>query len=125
MMVKEIARFLVSGVFNTILSYLMYLALNAFLGYVAAYTLAFILSTFTSYFLHSVFVFDEKLTIMKSAKYQVMSVLMYFISTLTLFVLVEQFGVNDNLAPVLVLPIVVPISFLLGRYIIKFQPTNE
>jgi putative flippase GtrA len=119
MIVKELARFLVSGVFNTVLSYLIYLALNTFLIYVVAYTLAFIISAFTSYFLHSVFVFDEKLTVMKSAKYQVMAVVMYFLSTSILYVLVDKFDVSESLGPVLVLPIVVPLSYLIGRFIIK------
>jgi putative flippase GtrA len=125
MIIKELARFLVSGVFNTIFSYLVYLALNTFLSYVVAYTLAFIISAFTSYFLHSMFVFDEKLTIMKSAQYQVMAVAMYFVGTATLFVLVDKFGVSESLGPVLVLPVVVPLSYLIGRFIIKKPASSK
>ena len=120
---KEIARFLTSGVFNTILSYSLYLLLNLFLDYLIAYTLAFVITVFTSYYLHSVFVFREQLSLMKSAKYQVMHVCLYFVSTGTVYILVDRFSATEQLAPVLAVFVVVPLSYVIGRLIIK-QPLN-
>ena len=119
---KEIARFLTSGVFNTVLSYCLYLLLNLFLDYLVAYTIAFVMTVFTAYILHSVFVFREQLTLMKSAKYQVMHGFLYCVSMGTVFVLVDWFLVSEALAPVLALFVVVPLSYVIGRWIIK-QPT--
>ncbi|MFN3235530.1 MAG: GtrA family protein [Pseudomonadales bacterium] len=116
---KEVGRFLTSGAFNTLLSYLMFLFFNLYFEYLVAYTLAYVFGVFSAYALHSIFVFREKLSFMKSAQYQVMYVLLYVVSITTVYLLVELLNSPEALAPVLAMLVTVPVSYILGRLVIK------
>jgi putative flippase GtrA len=119
MRLKEITKFLASGAFNTLLGYLLYLLFNLLLPYIVAYTAAYLLTIFTSYYLHSIYVFEENITLKKAAQYPLMYLFLYIINTTLLYVFVEKFGINENIAPVIILLIIVPLTYLFGRIIIK------
>lgn len=116
---KEISRFLVTGGLNTALSYVTYLLLLLVFPYIVAYSIAYVLSIFTAYVLHSKIVFNEQLDKKKASMYPVLYLGLYFLNTGLLYLLVQHLGVDEILAPIVVLIVVVPATYVFGRLVIK------
>ena len=118
-MLKELFRFLLVGGLNTLISYSLYLLFLGVLPYLAAFTLSYIMSIFTSYVLQAKFVFKSKIRLSAAIQFPLLYITLYFITAGLLYICVKFLSIDVILAPLLVLVITVPISFILSRLIIK------
>jgi putative flippase GtrA len=115
MLTGEALRFLIAGAGRTLFSLILYLVLDYFLPYQVAFTIAFVSTVTLAAFVSSKFVFDVRLTWANSAAYAFVYIANYLLSLLLLTVLVNSFGVSSHYAFLLMIPVMLPIGFLLER----------
>lgn len=116
---KEFLKFVVSGGINTLTTYLMYLLLLLFLNYSLSYTVSYVSGIFLSYYLNTVFVFKEKMSIKKFLKFPIVYLIQYFINLLMLYILVEHLHLSTKIVPLIVVVVTIPVTFVLSKLIIK------
>lgn len=123
-MLRELIRFLLVGGFNTVGAYLVYLLLLELTPYLWAFTFTYFLSIFTSYVLQAKLVFKTKMILSAAIKFPLLYISLYFINAGLLYFFVNTLTISEVTAPILILVITVPISFILSRLIIK-KPASQ
>ncbi|WP_269430635.1 MULTISPECIES: GtrA family protein [Paenibacillus] len=116
---KPFIKYLLSGGFNTLVTYLMYLLLLNIMNYNMAYSISYVAGILLSYYLNSVFVFQEKISLRKFIKYPVVYIVQYLINLVLLNILIEYAGLSTKIVPIITIVITIPITFLLTKFIIK------
>ena len=109
-------RFLLSGGFNTVASYTLYLGLLHFVAYPVAYTVSFCAGIVLSYELSRVFVFRAKRTLGSAAMIPMIYLLQFAAGIAIVAVCVEHFGVKKQYAPIVSALLTFPITFVLTRW---------
>jgi putative flippase GtrA len=109
------ARFLFWGALNTLLSYLVYLGALPFLGYLPAYTLAFIVGVVIGYSLHSRFVFRRSFSWRKLVRFPLVYLAQYAAGISLMWLLIDGLGLDARIAPIAVIVLSVPLSYFLTR----------
>ena len=115
----EFRRFLLVGLFNTAAGYGMYLLFNLIVDYRAAYTLSYVIGVFLSYWITTRFVFRTSWSWRRLAAYPSVYLLQYMLGLALIWVFVHLFQVSEKLAPLLIIPLTIPVTFLASRFIIK------
>ncbi|MEN6326647.1 MAG: GtrA family protein [Syntrophomonas sp.] len=116
---KEYQRFFWCGLINTILTFIIYILVLKIFIYSLAYTISFVSGIFISYYLNCSFVFKKKLSLKSALQYPLVYLAQYLLGVSALYVLVEKFLIQQWLAPLLVLFITVPLTFVMSRRVIK------
>jgi len=116
---SEFGRFLVVGGINTAFSYGLYFLFNLGLHYQMAYGLAFVGSVLFSYWLNNRWVFRTEMNWKTFFSYPLVYVFQYAFGAVLLHVLVEMLGMSEWWAPLVVIVLSVPITFVLSRFILK------
>jgi putative flippase GtrA len=116
---QEFGAFVFFGTINTVLTYGIYLFLVLFFTYGTAYTWSYIVGVFLSYYLNARFVFREKLRLMNALQYPVVYLLQYLIGLGLLYLLIDVVHLSKLLAPILVVLLTLPCTYLLSGYVIK------
>jgi putative flippase GtrA len=116
---REFSRFIFWGGVNTLCGYLVYALLLLFLQYLVAYTITYALGILVSYYLNSRFVFRREVGWRKAVQYPLVYLVQYLLGTGSLYLLVRVLRVNKLLAPVIVILLTVPLTYLMGRRIIR------
>ena len=119
LLAAESTRFVIAGGFNTIVSWLIYVAMLIVMSYEWAFTASYILGVVLAYYVSSIFVFRESLNWKKAIRFPSVYIVQYAVGLATLHALIEWFDVPAALAPWPALVVTLPISFLMSRYIIK------
>lgn len=115
---QEIIRFCIVGTLATGIHYGVYLLLNKFVLVWLAYSIGYAISFVFNFYLTSVFTFKEKATVRKSIGFVFSHLVNYFLHILFLSLFIWM-GVGENYAPIFVYLIVIPINFLLVRFVFK------
>lgn len=115
----EFVRFTVCGVVNTGVTFIIYVCLLWFVPYAAAYSISYVVGIFISYWLNAKFVFEEPLSIVRALQYPLVYLVQYLLGLGLLFLLIEVTEVSEIVAPLLVVVLTLPITFLLSRYLIR------
>lgn len=115
---QEIIRFCIVGTLATGIHYGIYLLLNRFILVWLAYTIGYVISFICNFYLTSVFTFQSKATINKGIGFIVCHLINYILHLLFLNFFIWV-GVVKNYAPIPVYLIVIPINFLLVRFVFK------
>lgn len=118
---KEVALFLVMGTLNTLITYLIYFFLISFFTYSFSYSLSFLSGIIISYYLNSNFVFKEKMRFDKFIKYPFVYLAQYVGGLMLLNLLIQNLYVPTTVAPLLIVLLLTPASFILTRLVLK-QP---
>ena len=116
---RELAAFVFFGAVRTVLGYGIYLLLVLFIAYPAAYTVSYVSGVFISYYLNARFVFREKLRLSKAMQFPIVYLAQYLIGLGLLYLLIEVAHLSKFFAPILIVIITVPCTYLLSRYVIK------
>lgn len=111
------ARFLLSGVLNTGITYLLYLGFLQIVSYRIAYTAAFVLGIFISYGLNALFVFRAGIAIRSLIRFPLVYLAQYVLGLVLVSILVEFVGIAAWLAPIFAILVTVPLTFVLSRTI--------
>lgn len=115
---QEIIRFGIVGILATGIHYGIYLLLNQFILVWLAYSIGYAISFVFNFYLTSVFTFKEKATVKKGIGFVFSHLVNYLLHILFLSLFIRM-GVEENYAPILVYLIVIPINFLLVRFVFK------
>ncbi len=116
---KEIPRFLVAGVVNTGLTYAIYLLFQIVIGYQAAYAIAYVAGIAISYHLNSRYVFQVAGSWKTFVRYPLVYVAQYLAGAGLLEILVRWWKVPPSVAPLFVLVLTVPMTFVLSKTILR------
>jgi len=116
---QERSRFLIIGLINTLISWVLFLILDLFIDYILAYTCSFILCIVSSYFLNSFFVFNQSLSLKKLFKYPIIYLIQYVVQAPSLIFLVETLNISKIFSIIIVTVIIIPITFVCSKLIIK------
>lgn len=116
---NEGVRFVLAGIVNTLFSYLLYLGLILIFPYLVAYTLAYILGISFAYSVNTWWVFGQPWSWVKLCQFPIVYLIQYLVNIILLHGLIEKLEMNKQLAPLIVIVLTLPITFLLSRWIIK------
>lgn len=111
----QFLRFLVTGGINTALTYGLYLLLLPLLGYLPAYSVAYVVGILLSYWLNSVFVFRQPMNWRSLARFPLVYVVQYLLTAALLWLFVDRLGVDQRIALLAAIAVTVPVTFLAAR----------
>lgn len=117
----ETVRFLMAGATNTVVTYVIYLLLLHVLPYRLAYSATFLLGIVLGYTLNTRYVFRAAWQWKRLAAYPLVYVVQYALGVLLLTVLVERDLANEQIAPLVVVVVSLPIVFVMSRLVIKVR----
>ena len=116
---SEFVRFFMAGVFNTAITYLIYLILSYKVYYGLAYTISYLLGIIIMYFLNIIFVFRVTNSARRIFMFPFVYFVQYFLNYCMLYLLVDFAGIEKRIAPIFVIIVSVPVTFFLSRLILK------
>lgn len=112
-------RFLVSGGVNTVVTYGIYLLLVQFLRYQVAYTVTYVIGIALGYLLNAFWVFKSVPTFKSAVAYPVVYMGQYALGIGLLSVFVDVLGIENRIAPALVIAVTLPLMFVLSKFVFK------
>lgn len=117
-------RFCIVGVVNTGTYYGLYLLfLHVFgLVYLVSHISAFILSMIGSFFMNTYFTYKTKPTLKKFFQFPLTYVVNVTVTTSSVYLLVDQLGMDKNIAPLLASLIAIPFTFIVSKKILVNKP---
>lgn len=115
---NRLLRFVIGGGLNTAVTYGIFLLGNLVMPYQTAYLIAYLIGIAFSYFFNSLVVFKAPLSIRKFLAFPLVYVVQYLVSALLLEVSVKVLGVPVAYAPLLIIVITIPLTFVLSRFIL-------
>ena len=111
----QLTRFIVSGAINTGITYGLYLVLLPLLGYLAAYSAAYVAGVLLSYCLNSAFVFRQPMSWRGLARFPLVYVFQYALTAMLLWLLVDTLAISERIALLAAIAVTVPATFLAAR----------
>lgn len=115
---NEAIRFLLAGGANSIITYLVYLALLNVFGYLISFTFSFAAGIVFAFVTYSKFVFYQPHNWKRLPQYSLLYLMQYVIGLALLFFLVTKVALDERIAPIINVIILTPITFLLNRWFI-------
>lgn len=116
-------RFLLAGAANTAASYALYLLLLGWLPPLPAYVAAYAAGIVLSYTLNALWVFRAGWTLRGLAAFPVVHAVQAILSIALFHLLVTRMGVPHQFAPLLVVAVTIPVTFLLARRVVRRRPS--
>jgi len=92
--------------------------LLSWLPYVFAYSIAYVSGIVWSYFANTLFVFRRALSVTRAALFPLVYLAQYLAGTLLLIVLVDVLRLPKTLAPLAVIVLTLPLTYVLSRHLI-------
>lgn len=111
----QFVRFIVSGAANTGITYLLYLLLLPLLGYLTAYSAAYVIGVVLSYWLNSVFVFRQPMSWRTLLRFPLVYVVQFTLTGALLWLFVDMLGIDERFALLGAIAVTVPVTFLAAR----------
>ena len=115
----EFLRFGFAGALGTAITYGIYVLLALAVAYVWAFTLSYVIGIFLSYTLNTWLVFREPWSWSRLVRFPIVYVVQYLFGLACLVVLVEWLGVPVLYAPLFVVMLSLPLTFVLSRRVIR------
>ncbi|KPX34841.1 MULTISPECIES: GtrA family protein [Pseudomonas syringae group] len=112
---QDFARFLMSGGFNTALTYGLYLILLMFLSYKISYTISYVTGILLAYVLNRFFVFKSHQGIRSVVLLPLIYAIQYGLSLVILWCWVEKLAFDERLAPLAAIALTLPVTFFLSK----------
>lgn len=118
MRVKAVAsflRFIASGALNTAVTYAIYVVFLRWISYQASYTIAYATGILLSYVLNRTFVFKAHKGLRTVLLFPFVYIVQYGLSMLLLWIWIERLELSPTIAPLFVVVVTVPVTFVLTR----------
>ncbi|KPX26529.1 Membrane protein [Pseudomonas syringae pv. delphinii] len=112
---QDFARFLMSGGFNTALTYGIYLILLMFMSYKISYTISYVTGILLAYILNRFFVFKSHQGLRSVILLPLIYAIQYCLSLVILWCWVEQLQFDERLAPLAAIALTLPVTFILSK----------
>lgn len=104
---------------NTLLTYGIYLLLNLYMNYQKSYVISYVSGIIFSYLFNAHVVFNVKKTWKGLIAYPLVYLIQYVLGAILLSVLVEKSGIPKEIAPLFIIVLLLPITYLLSKTILK------
>lgn len=117
--VRRWINFLIGGGLNTGLTYCLYLLLSYVIDYQIAYAIAYVAGIVFAYFFNSKVVFKVEHSLIGMLVYPTIYLVQYIFGALLLNLLVEHLHLHKAIAPILVILLLLPSSYLLNKIVLK------
>ena len=111
--------FLAGGCLNTLLTYGIYLLLSMYIGYQLAYAIAYVSGIVFSYLFNAHVVFNVEKSWKGLMAYPLVYLLQYILAAFMLNLAVEKLGLPKEIAPLLIIVLLLPVTYLLSKTILK------
>lgn len=112
---QQILGFSVSGVLSTLIMFLLYVGLHQLINYQYAYLISYSTSVIALYFMNSM-VFKQSVSVHTWLRFSLIYLMQYLIGAAVLALLV-YFGFSVTYAPLAVVLLLLPITFVLNRIV--------
>ena len=116
--VREFVRFGIVGVIATGIHYGVYYLIEQIINVNIAYTIGYVVSWFVNLYLTAHFTFKSQLSVKKGVGFAFSHLVNYLLHMVFLNIFLAA-GLSEEIAPLFVFAIVIPINFLLVRYVFK------
>lgn len=123
--IREIARFFLGGIGNTLVTYILYLLMLTLVDYRVAYTIAFVAGVFLAYWVGLRFVFQQRSSWAKLASFPIVYLAQYAVGLLVVVVWVDLLGAPEALAPIATVLLSLPMTFFLSRRILRGSASRQ
>lgn len=117
-------NFLKIGASNTLFSYIVFTISLQFFNYNISYTVSFFFTIILSYFLNSMYVFKQKLSVKKFIKFPLVYVVQYIFGVFILNLLNIFFQTSNYINMLIVTILSIPLTFMLSKKIIVTKEKN-
>ena len=114
-------RFLAGGVINTGFTYGLYYLLQKLFFYQIAYAIAYASGIIFSYWFNAHIVFKTPLSWKGLFTYPLVYVVQYCLSALLLGFFIERLNITQQIGPLLVLVLTIPLTFFMSRWILRIR----
>lgn len=114
---RQFLKFVLIGLANTAVTYLIYRGLLLFLSYYVAYSISYALGIAFSYFCNAIVVFQRAPSWRSFLSYPLVYLFQYVLSLTGTVLLVEVGHVPARFAPLFIIAVSVPVTFVLSRFI--------
>lgn len=125
MILRQGARFLVIGGFNTSVTFGTYCLLVFWLHPQVAWSIVFCIGLGLGFYLHTRVVFEGRLGHRKAIAYTLLQLALYGLSSTVIHLAIIKLGVGPRIAGAIAIVINVPISFLLSRRVLSDAPFSD
>ena len=115
MKTSAFGRFLIAGAINTLVTYVLFLALSSVLHHAIAYTIAYVAGIGLAYVMAASFVFGAGFTAKSAARFPVVYLIQYLFGLGALALLIDWLGMSRQLAMLLVVATSLPLTFVLSK----------
>ena len=115
----DLMKFLIGGVINTAFTYCLYLSLQVILAYQVAYAVAFACGIVFSYWFNAMVVFKTAISWKGLFAFPLVYLVQYLLSAMLLSVFVERLGMSQSIAPLTVIVLTIPVTFVLTRWLLR------
>ncbi|MBA1232723.1 GtrA family protein [Pseudomonas viridiflava] len=112
---QDLVRFLMSGGFNTALTYVIYLTLLMFFSYNISYTFSYLIGILLAYTLNRFFVFRSHQGFRSVIMLPLIYLAQYILSLAILWLWVERIQLDERLAPLAAIIITLPVTYTLSK----------
>lgn len=112
---QDLVRFLMSGGFNTALTYVIYLTLLMFFSYNISYTFSYLIGILLAYTLNRFFVFRSHQGFRSVIMLPLIYLAQYILSLAILWLWVERIQLDERLAPLAAIIITLPVTYALSK----------
>lgn len=117
------SRFLLSGGFNTAVTYLLYILLLFILPYKISYTIAFVTGIALAYILNCWFVFRTTVNQHTLLWFPIIYLIQYLIGIAMVALWVDILNWTPLIAPIAAISVTVPLMFILTQWLFTNIPT--
>lgn len=112
---KQVFGFVITGILSTLIMFGFYVLFYQFINYQYAYLIAYTISVIALYFMN-LFVFKGTKTLQTFLEFPLIYLLQYVLGAASLEFIV-RLGFSATYAPLLIIIILLPITFLLNRIV--------
>ena len=122
---KELTKFVLVGMYNTLFGYVLYVIFFYFLeNYNLAYSLAFVLAAAKSFYLYSKIVFKTKVTLLTYLLFPFGYILQYLVGILLIGFFVDIKFIDAYVSGLLILPVTAIISYIYNKFVFEKDKHN-
>ena len=118
---KQMIGFVVAGLLSTLIMFGLYVGLHRVINYQYAYLIAYSIAVIALYFMN-IFLFKGSISLQTFLKFLLIYLFQYLVGAASLGLIV-RLGFPVTFAPLLVVVVLLPITFLLNRVVLSRKKT--
>ncbi len=114
---KQFIKFLITGVLNVLIYYILYIYLKTYLWYLTAHFISLIIGSIIAFFLNSYYIFQVKPKMKNFLKFPISLFPNLFFTTIGSYYIVSLNILNENIASLIMIILAAPCTFIINKLI--------